>query len=60
MNNDIEFLTAEELSALVRVPLKWVRTYSHRIPGYTKIGRLVRYKKTSVLAALATGKLLKK
>lgn len=58
-NKETEFLTPQELAELVNVPLKWIRNNSCRIAGYTKIGHHVRYKRSSVLSALAGGKLLK-
>lgn len=63
MNNrherEPEFLRPEELAELLRVSLKWVRTHSHRISGYTKIGHAVRYRRSSVMTSLAGGKVLK-
>jgi hypothetical protein len=57
---EAQFLTADELAKLVNVPLKWIRNNSHKIPGCTKFGHLVRYRRSSVLSALAGGSLLKK
>ena len=59
MNNEPEFLKPEELAELLRVSLKWVRSNSHRISGYTKIGHHARYRRSSVMASLAGGKVLK-
>jgi len=56
---ETEFLTAIELADLLRVSLKWVRSHSHKIAGYTKLGHLVRYRRSSVMAALAGGKVLR-
>jgi hypothetical protein len=54
-----QYLTAEQLSKLVNVPIKWVRNNSHKIPGFVKIGNHARYRRSSVMAALAGGSLLK-
>lgn len=54
-----EFLKPEELAELLRVSIKWVRKYSHRIAGYTKIGHHARYRTTSVMSSLAGGKILR-
>jgi hypothetical protein len=54
-----EYLTPPEVAELVRVPLKWVRVHSHKIAGYTKVGHHVRYRKSSIMAALAGGKILR-
>lgn len=53
-----EFLTNEEVAAMFRISVKWVQKHSHRIPGRTKIGHLVRFQASAINRAIAGGKLL--
>lgn len=53
-NSVSEYLTPKELANKLGMSLKWVekQTYSWKIPGQIKIGRLWRYKRIDVEKAL--------
>lgn len=52
------FLTGEEVATMFQTSIKWVQKHSHRIPGRTKVGRLVRYQASAIKKAIAGGNLL--
>ena len=58
MNIEPEYYTPDELAEYLKVSVKFIRKNSFRIPGRLKVGKLVRYQKSAVLRAAATGTLL--
>ena len=52
------FFTPEELTAFLNVPERWVEKNTYRLPGRTKIGRYVRYRRADIERQLLTGSVL--
>ena len=52
MQNEREYLSSEQLAHKLNVSLKFIRKHVRRVPGYRKIGRLVRFNRLEVEKAL--------
>ncbi len=45
-------LKPEEVSQLLRVPISWVYANAENIPGYLRLGRYVRFRRTEIARLL--------
>ena len=48
INGDVALLTPGEVAVLLRVPATWVYAHQQEIPGWVRLGRYVRFRRSAV------------